>query len=46
MNWILVLLGVYVVLGVRPPGRMGSTYVTLLVATAAVLGWTLLRMGA
>jgi hypothetical protein len=45
VNWLLVLLAVYVVLGLRRPGRMGSTYVTLLVSSIVVLGWVYLRLG-
>ena len=45
MNWIIVLLAVYLVLGLRGPGRMGSTYVSILVASALVIGWAYLRPG-
>jgi hypothetical protein len=45
MNWLLVLLGAYVLLGFLKPGRMGSTHVTILVTSAAVLGWVYLRLG-
>ena len=45
LTWLLVLLAVYVVLGFRRPGRMGSTHVTILVASAIVLGWVFVGLG-
>jgi hypothetical protein len=45
MNWLYILLGVFVILGFRRPGRMGSTHVGILVASAVALGWVYLRLG-
>lgn len=45
MSWLIVLLGIHLVLGLRKPGRMGSTHVAILVSSAVVLGWVFLRLG-
>ena len=44
MTWI-GLLTVFVVLGMMRPGRLGSTYVGILVASAAVLGYAFIGFG-
>ena len=45
MNWIVVLLAIYVVAGFVRPGRMGSTHVAVLLGSAAVLGYVYLHLG-
>jgi hypothetical protein len=42
MSSFLVLFGIFVVLGLRRPGRLGSTHVSLLIASAAMLGYVFL----
>jgi hypothetical protein len=45
MSWLAVLLAAFVVLGLRRPGRMGSTHVTILVASALALVWAFTGLG-
>jgi hypothetical protein len=45
MGWITVLLAAFVVLGLRRPGRLGSTHVMILVTSVVVLGWAYLGLG-
>jgi hypothetical protein len=45
MNSLVLLFAFFVVAGFRKPGRMGSTHVSVLVASAVLLGWSFLRFG-
>jgi hypothetical protein len=45
MSWIVLLLAIYLFLGLLPPGRLGSRYVTLLGATGAVLAVVFAGLG-
>jgi len=45
VTWLIVLLAIYVVLGLRRPGRMGSTNVAIMVASAVALGWAYIGLG-
>ncbi|MDB5068402.1 MAG: hypothetical protein JWM18_4836 [Chloroflexi bacterium] len=46
MNWLIALFAVSMVAGLRRQGRMGSTYVTILVGTAAILAYEYSKLGA
>jgi hypothetical protein len=39
MRTFVVLFAIFLVLGLRRPGRMGSTHVWVLMASATVLGY-------
>jgi hypothetical protein len=45
MTGVALLLTVFVLLGFRRPGRMGSTHVWVLLASALVLGGLYLGLG-
>jgi len=45
MNILLLLFVLFLLLGFRSPGRMGSTHVLVLVASAFALGYSFLRLG-
>jgi hypothetical protein len=45
MNWIVLLLAFFLIVGFLPPGRMGSVYVSVLVGSAAVLAVVFIGLG-
>jgi hypothetical protein len=45
MNWIVLLLASFLIVGFLPPARMGSGYVSVLVVSAAVLAFVFVGLG-
>jgi hypothetical protein len=46
MTWLIALFALFMVAGLRRQGRMGSTYVTILVGAAAILAYEYHALGA
>ncbi len=45
MNWLIALFAVFMIAGFRRPGRMGSTYVTIMLGAAAIVAYEYAGLG-
>jgi hypothetical protein len=45
MTWMVPLLAIFVIVGLLPPGRMGSGYVAVVTASAVVLALVYVGLG-